>query len=275
MSAGAAVAPEAPTTELERHLRAARDAGRKLLVPYVTGGLTPDWLDLVEAVAAAGADAIEIGIPFSDPALDGATIQEASARALAGGATPAGILSDLATRPVGVPLVAMTSYNLVFRAGHHRFAGELHDAGVGGAILPDLPLDAAGDWMAEADAVGVANVLLVAPVTRDARLRRIVAASRGFVYGVSLMGTTGERSQLARSATEVGSRIKAVTDKPVLIGFGVSTPAHAVTAAAQADGVIVASALMRRVLDGDPVERAAALVAHMRRALDGEGPDDG
>lgn len=253
---------------LESRLRERREAGAKLLVPYVTAGLTPDWTDLLRAVADAGADAVEVGIPFSDPMVDGPTIQAASTRALANGVTPRSVLAELATVDAGVPLVVMTYYNLVFRAGHRRFARWLAEAGVDGTILPDLPLELAGDWIAEADEAGVENVLLVAPITTSARARQLAEASRGFVYAVSTMGTTGERTEMAATATSVAERVKAVTDRPVLVGFGVSTPDHAVSAAGPADGVIVASALMRQVLDGAGIDAVVEVVAGMRRALD-------
>jgi tryptophan synthase alpha chain len=255
-------------TALEAHLSARRDAGRKLVVPYVTGGLGRDWFRLVEAVVAAGADAVEIGIPFSDPSIDGPTIQEASARALAGGATAATVLDALSHAGLGVPLVAMTYYNLVFRAGHQRFAADLAAAGFSGAIVPDLPPELAGDWIAGADEAGVANILLVAPVTADERVAMIVRRTRGFVYGVSVMGTTGERTALSDTAVQVARRVKAQTGRPVLIGFGVSTASHARDVATAADGVVVASALMRRVLDGMDVEGAAELIISIRAALD-------
>ena len=194
----------APTTgarepgALEKALRGRRRAGAKLLVPYVTGGMGDDWLDAVHAVADAGADAIEIGIPFSDPVMDGPTIQEASLRALARGTTPASILAALARTEIGVPLAVMTYYNLVFRAGHRRFADSLVAAGVAGAIVPDLPLEEAGGWTEEADAAGVETVFLVAPSTPAERARRICARSRGFVYGVGRMGVTGERRRAGR-----------------------------------------------------------------------------
>src|SRR5436305_3878733 len=148
---------------VEATLLAGRDRGRKLLVPYVTGGLGSDWTEVLEAVAAAGADAIEVGIPFSDPVMDGPVIQAASARALADGATPAGVVAALGRADVGVPLVVMTYYNLVFRAGLRRFARSLVVAGVAGAILPDLPLEELGDWSRAADDAGVATILLAAP----------------------------------------------------------------------------------------------------------------
>ncbi len=250
-------------------LRTKRDAGGKLLVPYVTGGLGADWLDVVRAVAAAGADAIEVGLPFSDPVMDGPVIQEASARALAGGATPAGLVADLGRADVGVPLVVMTYYNLVFRAGHRRFARSLAENGVAGAILPDLPLEELDDWARAADDAGVATILLAAPTTPDHRLVSLCARSRGWIYGIGLMGVTGERTSLATSAAVMGSRLKAVTDLPVLIGVGVSTPDQAVAAAASADGVIVGSALVRRLLEGAGPDGAAAFVGELRTALDG------
>jgi tryptophan synthase alpha chain len=239
-----------------------------LLVPYVTGGLSADWCEVLRAIAAAGADAVEIGIPFSDPVMDGPTIQEASARALARGTTPESIFQDLDGVDAGVPLVAMTYYNLVHHAGEERFAGSLARAGISGAIIPDLPLEESGGWERATAAAGVEAVLLVAPVTPDERLPRICARSRGFVYAVSRMGITGERTDVASSAGVLGKRLQAVTDLPVLVGFGISTPAQAVQASTEADGVIVASALMRILLDGGGPEEAGAFVSSMRAALD-------
>ena len=238
-------------------------------MPYVTGGLDDDWVAVVEAVAAAGADAVEIGIPFSDPVIDGPVIQEASRRALAQGATPGSILAGLARVDAGVPLVVMTYYNIVFRAGHRRFAQSLAQHGVAAAILPDLPLIELDGWGEAADAAGVETILLVAPNTPDGTLSAICTRSRGWVYGVAMMGVTGERESLASSAGVLGRRLKAVTDKPVLLGVGVSTPAQAAEAAADADGVIVGSALVRRVLEGGGPEGAAAFVAELRQGLDG------
>jgi tryptophan synthase alpha chain len=253
---------------LETHLRARRAEGRKLLVPYVTGGLGRDWCDVVRAVAAAGADAVEVGIPFSDPIMDGRTIQEASQRALDLGATPVGVIDAMAELDVDIPLVVMTYYNLVARLGHERCALHLREAGVDGAIVPDLPLEELNGWGDTADATGVETVLLAAPTTPDDRLRAICERSRGFVYGVSLMGVTGERDQLAAHAERMGRRCKAVTDRPVLIGVGISTAAQASQAAASADGVIVGSALVRRLLEGGGPDEAAAFVATLRAALD-------
>ena len=254
---------------LESWLRERRDAGRKLLVPYVTGGYpVDDWPQLIEGFAAAGADAIEIGIPFSDPVMDGPTIQEASTLALAGGIDPGVVLDRVAAVEVDVPLIAMTYYNICFRMGHRRFANALKEAGIAGAILPDLPLEEVGPWARAADHVGVETVLLAAPTAPDERLPRICERSRGFVYGVGLVGLTGERAELATSAIEMASRLKAVTDLPVVIGVGVSNPEQAAEVSEVADGVVVASAIIRRMLEGGSIDDAIDFVAALRAGLD-------
>jgi tryptophan synthase alpha chain len=254
--------------ELAPSLQAKKDAGRKLLVPYVTGGLGDDWLDVVRAFADAGADAIEIGIPFSDPVMDGPTIQAASQRALDQGATPGSIIAALGKVDIDVPLVAMTYYNVVFRAGHRRFAAELVGNGVAGAIVPDLPLEELHDWARAADEGGVDTVLLASPVTPDDRLARLVERTRGFIYGVGIMGVTGERERVAESTAIIAKRLKAMTQKPVIIGFGISTPEQAAEVVREADGVVVASALMRKLLDGASPGELGGIVADLRAALD-------
>jgi tryptophan synthase alpha chain len=254
--------------ELENRLRAARDHGRKILVPYVTGGLDGEWTDVVRAIADAGADAVEVGIPFSDPVMDGPVIQEASQRALDRGATPQSVLDDVRDVDAGVPLAVMTYYNIAFHMGHERFARSLVSAGVDAAILPDLPLEEAGPWCTAADAAGVETVMLAAPTAPDDRLPRVCERSRGFVYGVGLLGVTGERSAVAESALVIAKRLKAVTDKPVLVGIGVSTADQARALCELADGVIVGSALVRRLLDGAGPLGAAAFVAELRQGLD-------
>jgi len=253
---------------LEARLRARRDEGHKLLVPYVTGGLGSGWLDVVRAIADAGADAIEVGIPFSDPVMDGLTIQEASRRALDLGATPAGVIGDAAKLDIDVPLVVMTYTNPVGHMGYRRFAAALSDAGISGAILPDLPLDELNGWADAADAHGVETVLLAAPTTPDERLVAICERSRGFVYGVSLMGVTGERATLASQAGEMGRRLKAVTDMPVLLGVGISNAEQAVEASQFGDGVVIGSALVARLLQGGGPDAAFEFVTEVRAALD-------
>jgi tryptophan synthase alpha chain len=257
------------STPLEDQLRAVRATGRKLLVPYVTGGF-PGWERVVEAVADAGADAIEVGIPFSDPVMDGPTIQAASEQALAAGATPLGIIGVIPQLDLGgVPVVMMTYYNTVHRHGHKRFAESLAAAGVAGAIVPDLPLEELDEWAVAADAARIATVLLAAPTGSDERLGRVCERTRGWVYGVGLLGVTGERAELQRSAIDIATRLKALTDKPVLIGVGVSNAAQAREIAQVADGVIVGSALVRKLLDGGGAEAAATFVTELREGLDG------
>ncbi len=258
--------------DLESALRSRRSAGGKCLVPYLTGGLFAgaegDWTDVLRAVAAAGADAVEVGIPFSDPVMDGPVIQEASELALRSGATPPAILDDLAGVDAGVPLAVMTYVNLVYRFGYERFAASAIASGVSGAILPDVPLEESAEWCRAADGAGLQTVMLAAPTAPDERLERIVERARGFVYAVGLMGVTGERDALAGSAKVIASRLKDVTDLPVLVGVGISTPEQAVEVSEVADGVVVGSALVRRVLETRSPEAAADLVGSFRDALD-------
>jgi tryptophan synthase alpha chain len=234
----------------------------KLLMPYITAGVRPDWTAYLTAFSDAGADLIEVGLPFSDPTVDGPTIQEASDAALARGATPASVLAELAAIDVGIPLIASTYANIALRPG---FADALRAAGVSGLIVPDLPLDE----LAGLSAPGLEVSLLASPVTPDARLAEIGRRSQGFVYAVSVMGTTGERDRLAPSAASLVARVKRVTDLPVLLGFGISTPEQAAEAAAVADGVIIGAAVMRRILDGAGPAEVGAFVASVRAALPG------
>jgi tryptophan synthase alpha chain len=256
------------TATLEEHLRGRRASGRPLLVPYVTAGVTPDWTDVVRAYDAAGADAVEIGLPFSDPMLDGPTIQEASHRALAAGTTVDGALAALATLRVQAPLVAMTYRNLVERRGPAGFCAALREGGLRGLIVPDAPLDEAEELREAASEAAVDLVLLAAPSSPRARLREIAERSRGFVYGVTVMGVTGAREEITATATRLADDLRAVTDRPVLLGFGISTPAQATTLARHADGVVIASALMRRLLDGATPTDLGEDVAALRHALD-------
>jgi tryptophan synthase alpha chain len=251
---------------MERQFRAARAAGRKLLVPYITGG-HPGWEDAVRAAAAAGADGIEIGVPFSDPVIDGPVIQQASQAALDAGATPPAVIDAIATLEVGIPLAVMTYYNLVHHDGHRRFAGRLAQSGIEACILPDLPLEECEPWCRAADEAGIETVMLAAPTAPDDRLPRIVARSRGFVYSVGLLGVTGERAQLAATATELAGRLKAITDLPVLVGVGVSDAEQAREACRVADGVVQGASVVRRLMEGGP-DAVGAYVAEVRAALD-------
>jgi tryptophan synthase alpha chain len=237
----------------------------KLLMPYITAGVRPGWTAYLAAFEDAGADLIEVGLPFSDPTVDGPTISEASDAALARGTTPASALAELAAARAGIPLIASTYANIALRPG---FAGALRAAGVTGLIVPDLPLDE----LTGLSMPGIEVSLLASPATPDDRLAEIGRRSQGFVYAVSVMGTTGERDRLAPSAAVLAARVKQVTDLPVLLGFGISTPEQAAAAAAVADGVIVGAAVMRRILDGAGPAEVGAFVASLRAALSGPVP---
>ena len=206
-------------------LEAKRDAGQKLLIPFVTAGCRPDWLDVAVAISEAGADAIEIGIPFSDPMMDGPVIQEATRVALEAGATPPGILRQVAELDLEVPIFVMTSYNICFRAGHGQFAGMLQTSGVDGAVLPDLPFDEAREWCLAGKAAGVATVLMTAPTTTDTRLDAICNASTAWVYAMARLGVTGERPNVERfcESGSPGDLKRRTGTVPVIIGMGIST----------------------------------------------------
>ncbi|NND75122.1 MAG: tryptophan synthase subunit alpha [Ilumatobacter sp.] len=253
---------------LEAALRAKRAAGRKLLVPYITGGY-PGWQDAIRACAANGADAVEIGIPFSDPVMDGPVIQAASQAALEGGIVPSKILDEVPNLDVDIPLAVMTYYNLVHHPGPERFAANLQRAGIAAAILPDLPLEESGPWCAAADAAGIETIMLAAPTAPDERLPRIAARARGFLYSVGLLGVTGERASLAETATDLAARLKAITDLPVLVGVGVSDAAQAYQATRVADGVIQGASVVRRLMESGP-DAVGDYVAEVRAAIDAD-----
>ncbi len=253
---------------LQAALRSRRAEGRKLLVPYVMGGMADDWVEVVQAVVAAGADAVEVGIPFSDPMMDGPVIQAASVLALGRGTTPTGVIDGVGAAGIGVPVAVMTYYNLVYRAGHRRMARSLAAAGISGAIVPDLPLEEPGPWAEEADGAGIETVLLVAPSTPAERVARICDRCRGFVYAVARMGVTGERASVGDEAAAVVGKIRDATDLPVCVGVGVSTPEQAAEVCGVADGVVVGSALVRRLVEGGGAEAAATFVGELRAALD-------
>ena len=238
--------------ELEAALRARRDGGGRGFVPYVTGGLPGVDAGLLQALRDAGADAIEVGIPFSDPVMDGGVIQEASAAALAAGAHPSDILATIAKAGLDIPVAVMTYVNPVYRHGFDAFLTEAREAGVAAAIVPDLPVDEAGEWIERAAAHGLETVFLAAPGTSPERLAAIAAASRGFVYCVATYGVTGARSELAATARELVERLRPLTDMPLIVGVGIGTPEQAAAACGFADGVIVGSALVARLVAGDP-----------------------
>ncbi len=252
---------------LETHLRAIRTSGRKALVPYFVAGLTSDWVRHVEAAVHAGADAVEIGIPFSDPMMDGVIIQEAALRALEAGTTLDSACRDVGSLAASVPLVAMTYYNIFHHYGLERAAGTLHAAGIQGAIVPDLPLEEAADWTVACDAHDVATIFLFAPSTPPDRVQRLAKATQGFAYASARMAVTGQAADIG-DAERVVRSIRAHSDVPTYVGIGITTPAQAHDAASFGDGVIVGSALVKVILDGGGPAEVEDFVSSFRRALD-------
>jgi tryptophan synthase alpha chain len=251
-----------------------RAAGRRALVPYFCAG-DPDLATtaaLVEEADARGADLIEVGLPFSDPLADGPVIQRAAVRALAGGTSLARLLPVLerAAGRVRAPLVLMTYANPLYRPGPAAAVRALAGAGVAGLIVPDLPVDESGALGEAAAAAGVDLVGLAAPTSGPARLRRIARQARGFVYLVPVTGVTGARDALPADLVALVRDLRAVTTKPICVGFGISTPAQVAAVVRHADGAIVGSALVRLVesLAGDPglVRRVGDLVEALKAA---------
>jgi len=252
--------------ELEKALRAVRDGGGRAFVPYVTGGYPGVDAELLRALADAGADAIEVGIPHSDPIMDGGVIQEASRVALERGTHPRDVLATIAEADVGVPVAVMTYANIVTRAGTDSFCADVAGAGVQGAIVPDLPVDESGELAAAAAAHGIDMVLLAAPGTAPERYAAIGTAAHGFVYCVGVYGVTGSRGELSTTAREVVDAVRPHTDLPLLVGVGIATPELAAEACAFADGVIVGTAMMAPLLEHDR-DRVVALATAFREAV--------
>lgn len=252
--------------DLELALRSRRDAGGRVFIPYVTGGYPGVDAALLRAIQDAGADAVEVGIPFSDPVMDGGVIQEASRLALEAGARPAAILSTIAEASLEVPVAVMTYVNPVYRHGFDAFLTGAREAGVAGVIVPDLPVDEAVDWTAACASRDIASVQLAAPGTSDDRLASIAKASSGFLYCVATYGVTGVRDQLAGTARQLIERLRPITDLPLVVGVGVGTPAQAAEVATFADGAVVGTALMAKLLEGDRAG-LVGLVGEFRAAL--------
>lgn len=252
------------------HLKERMRAGHKLLVPYLTCGLpTPEEFVTAYLRLSEFCDAIEVGMAFSDPVMDGPVIQEASAKALAKGMTVSRCFELVAeARELSAtPAVVMTYFNLVHSRGLEWFADRAKQAGVGGLIVPDLPYEESGQLRAVLSTRAIDLIQLVAPTTPAERASMLAAASGGWIYAVSRMGVTGEQQSLAAAGAGVIERTKPHTDLPVLLGVGISSPELAAEACEVADGVIVGSALLKRILAGN-LEEGIDLVAAMRRSID-------
>jgi tryptophan synthase alpha chain len=227
---------------------------RPQLVGYLPTGFpsVPGAIDAIKAMVDAGVDIVEIGMPYSDPVIDGPVIQAASQAALDRGVRTADVMRTVeAVAATGVPTLVMTYWNPVLRYGVDRFATDLANAGGAGLITPDLIPDEAADWLAAADKHNLDKVFLVAPSSTDARIASTVAVCRGFVYATSVMGVTGARARTSDAAPTLVARVREVTDLPVGVGLGVSNGEQAADVATFADAVIVGSALVRCLLDAD------------------------
>ncbi|MBT2405998.1 MULTISPECIES: tryptophan synthase subunit alpha [unclassified Streptomyces] len=251
-------------------LAKAKSEDRAALVAYLPAGFpTVDGaIEAVKAVLAGGADVVEIGLPHSDPVLDGAIIQTADDIALRGGVKIADVLRTVreAHEATGAPILVMTYWNPIDRYGVERFTAELAAAGGAGCILPDLPVQESALWREHAEKHGLATVFVVAPSSQDARLATITAAGSGFVYAASLMGVTGTRESVGNQAQDLVRRTRNTTELPVCVGLGVSNAAQAKEVAGFADGVIVGSAFVKLLLDAPDLPAGLAAV----QALAGE-----
>ncbi len=258
-------------TALLDHLETSRAYGRKLLVPYLMGGV-PDRVSVGPALEAIQehADAVEVGVPYSDPLMDGPVIAAAAERALRAGVGPAAAMELAAAVPAGPPRALMTYYNPIHRVGEDSFCAQAAAAGFGGLIVPDVPHEEAVSIASAAGREGLAWIPLVAPTSSPERVKAIAATATGFIYAVSVLGVTGTREALAASAAEVVAACRAASALPVLVGIGVSTPEQAVAAAGTADGVVIGSAVVRAVVE-EGAEAAGEFLARVRAALDDMG----
>jgi tryptophan synthase alpha chain len=265
------VSSAAVTSKSAAAIDKARAEGRAALIGYLPAGF-PSVEEAIEAAVALadnGADLIEIGVPYSDPVMDGLVIQEATTKALAGGFKVAQVFDIVAgiTRRTDAAVLVMTYWNPVLRMGVDEFSRRLAEAGGAGLITPDLIPDEAAEWFEASDKYGLDRVFLVAPSSTPARMKRTVEASRGFVYAVSIMGVTGARSQVSDAARSVVERAKEAGAERVCVGLGVSTADQVREIAAYSDGVIVGTALVAALRDGGP-EAVGTLAAELRTGLD-------
>jgi tryptophan synthase alpha chain len=270
--------PEMPVSRLDARFQQLRDAQRKALIPFITAGdpSLEATVPVMHALVEAGADVLELGVPFSDPMADGPTIQRSSERALARGAGLRYVLQAVAgfrTRDTETPVVLMGYLNPVEIHGYARFASEAVAAGVDGILLVDLPPEEAGEANEAFDAAGLALVLLASPTTSDARADTLLGLARGYLYYVSFAGVTGASDLLDHDAA--GARLQALRNRasvPVVAGFGIKDAASAAAMARQADGVVVGSALVSVLAQAttvdDAVQAAGAFLAPLRQALD-------
>lgn len=262
---------ESGRSRLATMFAAANADNRAVLLPYLTAGIPSieDSVELFVAMSDAGADGFEVGIPYADPLMDGPVIMEAGARALSSGVT-VDVALDIAsqvTSRTGKPVVMMTYVNPVLRIGIGAFFDKVVNAGACGVILADLPVDEAAPFLAEAADRGIGLALFAAPTTDDARLDAVVGADPALVYAIAEVGVTGERERASVNVEALASRIRERSDVPIVFGVGISTPDHAAKAAAVGDGVIVGTAIVRRVLEANTPQQAQDELSKAVKAL--------
>jgi tryptophan synthase alpha chain len=256
---------------IQRKFRSLAEAGELGLIAYITAG-DPSLeasARIVVAAAEAGADIIELGVPFSDPVADGPVIQRASERALRGGTTLAGVLELVRNlrSHTDVPLVLFSYFNPILQMGLQKFAASAASAGADGVLITDLTPEEADEHRATVQAQGLDTIFLAAPTSTDERLARIATASTGFLYLVSRTGVTGEREALPEGLPALVRRIRNFTSLPIAVGFGISLPSHVSVLGGIADAAVVGSALMAEVENADSVDAAVSVVAARVRAL--------
>jgi len=259
---------------VEQVLRRCRDEGRAALVGYLPVGFptVEGSIEAMTVLVEAGCDVVEVGVPYSDPLMDGPVIQHAAATALAGGTRVDDVfLATQAVHDAGASALVMTYWNLVLRRGVERFAADLAAHGGSGLITPDLIPEEAREWIGASDEHGLDRVFLVAPSSTPERLSKVTDACRGFVYAASTMGVTGARSSVDGDARDLVARTRVVTDLPVCVGLGVSSGAQAAELAAYADGVIVGSALVATLSGpgelGDRLDALRALTSELAEGV--------
>lgn len=255
---------------IEETFKKLKTQNKKAFIPYIMAGdpSIERTKELVLLLEECGADIIELGVPFTDPLADGPTIQRASERALRAGVTLKNVIAlvkDLRMK-TGIPIVLMTYYNPVFKYGEERFVGDTKDAGVDGVIIPDLPPDEAGELIRLSKKAGITTIFLLAPTSTGDRIKKVARASTGFIYYVSITGITGAQLLLDGSIEKSINNIHKFTDKPVAVGFGVSTPDEARAVSDISDGVIVGSAIVRKIQE-DSDEGLRDFLLKLREAI--------
>lgn len=264
-------------TPLARKFADLRARGEKALVLFVTAGdpTLEDLPSILDALAEGGADVVEVGIPFSDPFGEGPTIQGSSQRALDAGASPRAILEALGRTDLRTTTVTMGYYNPILRYGLREFAHDEARAGVSGTIISDLVPDEADAWCRSSEEAGIDTIFLVAPTSSDARIRDVAARSTGFVYVVSRTGVTGSENAVPTDVTHLVQRVRSLTDRPVCVGFGVSTPDHVRMVCEYADGAVVGSALVGKIgREWNGGKGRAAIVEFVRSLKQATRPAD-